>query len=260
VRVPLVVWCGLVMVFLVGPIIMLVPLSLNPQATLAGLPTSLSLRWYQRLFSDSAWASSFVQSVAIAALATLIATTIGLAAAFAMVRGHSPIKRVAYLVVLAPLIVPTVVSAASMYLFFAGVRLDGSPLAIALGQAVLAMPIAVVILSATLRGFDERVEMAAVSLGASPLVALWRVTLPIIWPGVASALAFAFVAAFDELLVALFLSTPFLQTLPVRIWSSVQFEIEPTVAAVSVLLVALLGVIWVISTGVQRIRSVERHA
>ena len=235
-------WSSLVLLFLILPIVIIAPISLSSSRQLTFPPPGLSLRWYQEVFADPAWLRGFHLSAAIALLTTVLSTALGIATALALVRGRFPLKKAIYVLILAPLIVPTVISAAAMYFFFASLELRGHLVAFALGHTALALPVAIIILSATLQGFDERLEQAALSLGASRMIALRRITLPLVAPGLVSAAVFSFLHSFDDLMVSLFLATPRVQTLPVRIWSSMFYSIEPTVAAVSMLLIGVLVV------------------
>jgi putative spermidine/putrescine transport system permease protein len=124
----------------------------------------------------------------------------------------------------------------------------------AIGHTVLALPVAVILLSATLQGVDQRLEQAALSLGASRFTAFRRITLPLVAPGVAAAAIFAFLSSFDELLVSMFLAGPGQETLPVKIWNSVLFQLDPSIAAVSALLV-LLSVVALGVTGLLQRRG-----
>jgi putative spermidine/putrescine transport system permease protein len=144
---------------------------------------------------------------------------------------------------LAPLIVPTIITAIGLHFFFSGLGLIGTTAAIALGHTVLALPIATILVTGTLQGFDVRLEQAALSMGASRWTTLRRVTLPLIAPGVASAALFSFLTSFEELLVPLFVAGPFTQTLPLRIWNAMLFGIEPTITAVSTLLIGITAAV-----------------
>ena len=141
------------------------------------------------------------------------------------------------------MIVPTIITAIGLYFFFVRIKATGSILAMALGHTVLALPVVVIIMAATLQGFDIRLEQAALSLGASRVTALRRITLPLILPGVLSAALFAFLTSFDELLIPLFLSGVEVQTLTVRIWNSLVLEVDPTIAAVSSFLIGVTTVV-----------------
>jgi putative spermidine/putrescine transport system permease protein len=208
-------------------------------------PPSLSLRWYERFFGVPSWRRGIWVSVQVATLTMLFATGLGLLASLALVRGRFRGKTAVYALILSPTIVPTIITAIALYFFFAQFKATGSILAMALGHTVLALPVVVIIISATLQGFDMRLEQAALSLGAGRLTALRRITLPLVAPGVLSAALFAFLTSFDELLIPLFLSGVEVQTLTVRIWNSLLLEVDPTIAAVSSFLIgvttAILG-------------------
>ena len=178
-------------------------------------------------------------STQVALLTTVFATVLGFLASLALVRGRFRGKGVIYAFLLSPTIVPTIITAIGLYFFFVRLKATGSILAMALGHTVLALPVVVIIIAATLQGFDARFEQAALSLGASRLTALRRVTLPLIMPGVLSAALFAFLTSFDELLIPLFLSGVEAPTLTVRVWNSLLLEVDPTIAAVSSFLIGV---------------------
>jgi putative spermidine/putrescine transport system permease protein len=226
----------LALVFLVLPILIIFPLALSPSDYLSFPPCGVSSRWFDAVLSDPGWLASLRLSAIVAVLASALSILCALAAALALVRMDFRAKKAVYAVILMPMIVPHIITSIAVYFFFSSVGIP-SFAGMVIGHAVLAIPVATIILSATLQAFDIRLEQAALSLGASRLVALRRITLPLIAPGIAAAGIFAFLSSFDELLVAMFLSSPEQQTLPVRIWNAVQFQLDPTIAAVSALLI-----------------------
>ncbi|MCA1326404.1 ABC transporter permease [Herbaspirillum sp. alder98] len=226
----------LVLMFLALPILIIFPLALTSSDYLSFPPPGWSLKWIISILTDSAWLSSIWFSLKIAVASTLLSVVISLGAALALVRYQFRGKQAVYALILLPMIVPNVISAMAMFFFFGDIKLDGL-LSIVVGHAVVSIPVAVIILSATLQGFDSRLENAALSLGASRWTAFRRITLPIIAPGLMSACIFAFLSSFDELLIALFLAGSSGQTLPVRIWNAVLFQLDPKIAAVSAFLV-----------------------
>jgi putative spermidine/putrescine transport system permease protein len=236
---------GAVLVFLIAPVVIIAIVSLSGADYLKFPPPSLSLRWYERFFGVPSWRRSIWVSVQVATLTMVFATGLGLLASLALVRGRFRGKAAVYALILSPTIVPTIITAIALYFFFARFKATGSILAMALGHTVLALPVVVIIIAATLQGFDMRLEQAALSLGAGRLTALRRITLPLVAPGVLSAALFAFLTSFDELLIPLFLSGVEVQTLTVRIWNSLLLEVDPTIAAVSSFLIgvttAILG-------------------
>ncbi len=246
---------GIIVLFLLLPIVIIVLLSFSSARYLQFPPPGLSLQWYERFFHDPQWMTSVWLSVRVSAMCTAISVVLGVLASVVLVRERFPGKTAAYVLILSPLIVPGIIIAIAVYFLFSRLHMIGSPVAMALGQAVLTLPLVVVIVSATLQGFDRRLEQAAIILGASPLRAFLHVTLPIISPGVISSALFAFLASFDELLVPLLLADPTTMTLPVRIWTSVVMQIDPTITAVSSVLVAFALTVLVSSGAMRRGRA-----
>ncbi|MGH7320260.1 MAG: ABC transporter permease, partial [Candidatus Rokuibacteriota bacterium] len=228
-----------VLLFLIAPVVIILLVSFSGADYLTFPPPSLSLRWYQRFFGVPTWRRAIGVSVQVASLTMVFATVLGLAAALALVRGRFRWKGAIYAFLLSPAIVPTIITAIGLYFFFVRLRATGSILAMAAGHTVLALPVVVIIIAATLQGFDVRLEQAALSLGAGRLTALRRITLPLIAPGILSAALFAFLTSFDELLIPLFLSGVEAQTLTVRVWNSLLLEVDPTIAAVSSFLIGV---------------------
>lgn len=230
----------LVLAGLLLPLAALVPMSFSPTDVITALPGHWSARWYAGVLRSPEWRQSLLSSLLTALVSSVLATSLGYMGATALVRRLRRLRSLVQIVILSPLMVPEVVLALSTYAFFSSIRLSGSWVAIAVGQSLMGLPVATVIIAASLRGIDESLVRAATSIGASPFQSFWHVVLPMALPGVLSAAAFSFLIAFDELLIALFLTTPNLQTLPVRIYQAVQYELTPAVAAVSVLLIGLL--------------------
>ncbi|AYD04802.1 ABC transporter permease [Neorhizobium sp. NCHU2750] len=226
-----------VLLFLAIPILIIVPLALNSGNYLRFPPQGISLRWFNVILGSADWLDSAWTSLKIALGATVFSIVLSLLSAIALVRGRFAMKQAVYALILLPMIVPNIISAIAMFFFFANMPQVPPSLAIVIGHTVLAIPIATIILSATLQGVDGRLENAALSLGADRITAFRRVTLPLIAPGIASAFIFAFLSSFDELLIAMFMAGTSSQTLPVRIWNSVLFQLDPSIAAVSVMLI-----------------------
>jgi putative spermidine/putrescine transport system permease protein len=191
-------------------------------------------------------------SFQVAVLSTVFSTVLGILTSVAMVRGRFPGKTLIYAFLLSPMIIPVIITAVAIFFFFAKLRMVGSPLAMAFGHTVTSLPIVLITVSATLQGVDKHLEQAAIIMGASPLKAFLRITLPIIAPGVLSGAIFAFLHSFDELLISLFLASAANQTLPVRIWNSVLLQVEPTIAAVSSVLIGFTIVILMVTNVLQR--------
>ena len=247
-RVPLPIWIftWLVLFFLVFPIFVVIPISFSGASYLQFPPESLSLRWYDAYFGGRGWVESTLLSFKVALVVLMLATALGTAAAFALVRSDLPGRNVMYAALLSPIIVPSIITAIAVYFLFAPLRLVGNWWALVLAHTVLAVPLVVVVVSASLTGFNIVLERAAMGLGASPWVALRRVTLPIIFPGIATAALLAFLASFDEVVVAIFLSGTDAVTLPKKMWEGVWLEISPVIAAASSIVIGLTVVLFIL--------------
>lgn len=233
---------GLVIVYLVAPIIVVFPLAFSSGQYLEFPPPGLSTRWFENFFSSAEWTAAATTSVVVSIGATLTATITGTAAAIAIVRGSRRAGALFGTLFLLPLVVPTIVLAIGLYFVFSQLRIVGSIPGLILAHAVLGLPFVVVNVGVRLRTFDTRLELAAQGLGATPFRAFWTVTMPLIWPGVLAGAFFAFLASWDEIVVALFLVGTTAVTLPVQMFRGIRFEVDPTNAAVAALLVAVVFV------------------
>jgi putative spermidine/putrescine transport system permease protein len=253
-RLGIAVFAALLLGFLLLPIVIMVLLSFSSARYLQFPPPGFSLQWYRKFFSDPAWMASLWLSVRVSFMCTVLSLVLGLSASIVLVRERFPGKTASYVLILSPLIVPGIIIAIAVFFLFSRLHMIGSPAAMAIGQAVITLPLVVVIVSATLQGFDQRLEQAAIICGASPARAFLSVTLPIIAPAVVSSALFAFLSSFDELLVPLLLADPGTITLPVRIWTSVIMQIDPTITAVSSILVAFALVVLAVIAALRRAR------
>ena len=255
-RIVLAVISLLVLVFLGMPIVLILVTSFGSDALGSFPPESWTLNWYQQLFADdSKWPAALALSATVAALTTLFSVALGMMAAIALVRSELPMRSAVYGLVLAPLVIPQVVVALGLFLLFEPAAMLGSPIAIALGHTVLATPIAVMILMATLKGIDERLEDAAASMGAGRLTIARRITFPLAAPGVIAAAVFSFITSFDEFFISQFLSSVDTITLPVQVFNVLQFDVDPSVTAVAALLIAVAVVALGLVSVVRRLGS-----
>jgi putative spermidine/putrescine transport system permease protein len=229
----------LIGLFLILPTLFVVPMSFNGSSSL-GLPTgSWTTRWYTTVFTSSHWIEAAWTSLRVAAVTVVLATSLGTLIAVALARGSFRGRSVIQALVLSPMIIPVVVVAIGTYMNFVKWGLTGSVLGLALAHTVLALPFVVVAVSATARQLDQTYEAAAASLGAPPRTVFLRITLPLLAPGVLAGALFAFVTSWDEVVVALFLSSPDVRTMPVLMWTQVRTQVSPELAAVGTLLVAI---------------------
>lgn len=236
-RILLGLFCVLIAIWLVAPTLVLIPMSFNANKSLAFPPTGFSWQWYENFLTNPDWSSSFMASLKVASLVAVTATILGTLAAFGLDRMKSAaLGGVIRALLITPMVVPGVVLAIGIYAVYLDARLVGTLIGFVLAHTVLAVPFVIIAVSASLEVFDKRLETAAASFGADRLTTFRTVTLPLILPGVLSGLLFAFVTSFDEIIVALFITDPYLKTLPVRIFSSITRDADPTVAAVGTIL------------------------
>ena len=231
------VLCGGVLVFLLLPILVIIPLSFSNSSFLSYPIPGWSLRWYQELFASSDWARATRNSFIVAPLATVIATTLGTLAAVGLARVQFFGKGLLTSLLIAPMVVPIVVVGVSAYLFFARIGLSDSYTGLVLVHAALGAPFVVTTVMATLQNFNQNLVKASLSLGAGPVQTFFRVTLPVIAPGVISGALFAFATSFDEVVVTLFLAGPAQTTLPRQMFTGIRENISPAIAAVATLLI-----------------------
>lgn len=241
------VYCAAILAFLVVPLLVVFPISFSSSTYLQFPPPGYSLRWYVEFFSDPGWIEATWRSLKIALLTAALATVMGTLIAFSLVRGRYPGKKILEQLVAVPMIVPSIVYAVSVYSLFSSMKLVGRWEGIALAHTVHALPLVVLVVSSSLRTFDASLEQAARGLGASRIAAVLHVTLPHMRPALISGAFIAFISSFDELVVAMFLSGVNV-TLPTKMYDSIIDEIDPTIAAVSVMQIALvvlcLVIIW----------------
>ncbi len=230
-------FCVAVLGFLLLPIVVIVPLSFSDSSFLVYPIPAFSTKWYQNLFGSAEWARAAKNSFLIAPAATLVATSLGTLAAVGLARTSFPFKGLLMSLLIAPMVVPIVVVGVSTYLFFAPLGLADSYTALIIVHAALGAPFVLTTVLATLQGFDQNLVRASLGLGESPLRTFFRVTLPVIAPGVVSGALFAFATSFDEVVVTLFLAGPQQVTLPRQMFTGIRENITPTIAAVATLLI-----------------------
>ncbi|RQW62668.1 ABC transporter permease [Vibrio viridaestus] len=236
----------LVLVFLMLPILIIVPLSFNAEpfftftdGMLALDPDAYSLEWYQQIFADDQWILAIKNSFFIGICATIIATVLGTLAAIGMSNSDMPFQRAIMAMLLSPMIVPLIITAAGMFFFYTQFNLAGSYLGVIIAHAALGTPFVIITVNAALAGFDYSLVNASLGMGAKPTYTFFKVIMPLIRPGVISGALFAFVTSFDEVIVVLFLAGPEQRTIPRQMFSGLREEINPTILAVATLLVVV---------------------
>ncbi len=257
-----------VLAFLMIPILVIIPLSFNAEpyftfteGMLTFDPEAYSLKWYAEIFNDDKWLLAIKNSFFIGLCATVLATVLGTFAAIGLSNPVMPFQRVIMAMLLSPMIVPLIITAAGMYFFYTQLGLSGSYLGVIIAHAALGTPFVIITVNASLSGFDYSLMRASLGLGAPPVYTFFKVIMPLIRPGVISGALFAFVTSFDEVVVILFLAGPEQRTIPRQMFSGLREQINPTILAVAVLLVVISGLLLLtieyLRARSERIRSGE---
>ncbi len=237
-------FCACVFFFLIFPIFVIVPLSFNAvpffsftSEMLTLDPQGYSLRWYEDFFTNPNWLGSVQNSFIIAFFSTLVATVLGTLAALGLSHPRFPFRTLVMGILISPMIVPLVITAAGMFFFYSRIHLQGTHIGVILAHTALSTPFVVIVVTATLVGFDTTMVRAAASLGASPLRTFFRITIPLIAPGVISGALLAFITSFDEVVVVLFVGSFKQRTIPWQMFSGIREQISPTILAVASMLI-----------------------
>lgn len=278
--------CGLIFLFLIAPIIIVMPLSFNQEpyfsftsGMLSFDPSAYSLRWYADIFrngmadpdaiagwwsdmwNNAQWIRSVRNSFFIGICATALATAIGTLAAIGLSRSEMPYKRPIMALLISPMIVPLVIIASGMFFFFSDVGLAKTYLGLIIAHAVLGTPYVIITVTATLVGFDQSLTRAAANMGASPVTTFFKIQMPLILPGVISGALFAFITSFDEVVVVLQMADVKQRTIPRQMFSGIKEQISPTILAVATVLViisiALLATMEMLRRRSERMRGLS---
>ncbi|SAL65967.1 ABC transporter permease [Caballeronia humi] len=241
-----------VSLFLLLPVLFIVGLSFGDSQWLIFPPPGWTLQWYKVLFTDPAWLDSLLTSVGLALVVMALSVTLGLLSSLALARGKFRGRTALKAFFLTPMVLPVVVLAVALYGFFLRIGLNGTVIGFVIGHLIIALPFAIIAIGNSLESFDTSLEDAALICGAGPLETKLRVTLPAIRLGLFAAAIFSFLASWDEVVVSIFMASPTLQTLPVRIWSTLRQDLTPVIAAASSLLVGLTVVLMLLGLVLKR--------
>ncbi len=228
------VFAVLIILWLIVPTLVIIPMSFNSVSSFNFPPKGWSLQWYENFFTDKAWMRALFSSLQVAIVTTIVATTVGVLASLGLAKVKFRGKGLLEGYFLLPMIVPGIVLAVGLYSLFLRMNLLGTLPGFVLAHTIVAMPLVITNVMASMQGLDPRLEQASASLGAGKVRTFFSITLPLIAPGVTAGALFAFVTSFDEVILSLFIQSPTLQTLPVKIFNSVTQTADPTVAAVAV--------------------------
>ena len=222
-----------ILFFLCAPAFFVVPVSFTSGGFIEWPPVGFSLKWYNNLFESTQWQAAGLRSLIVGIISALLAMAIGVPAAFVLTRAAIPGRTAVMAALLSPLIIPRILIAVALFYMYAKIGLVGKSIGLVLGHAVLAVPYVVVTVMAVLKNYDYRLDQAAWSLGANKARTLWHITFPLIRAGLLAAFLFAFVTSFDELTIALFVTSGLATTLPKQMWDDALLKVSPTLAAAS---------------------------
>ncbi|WP_095588875.1 ABC transporter permease [Actibacterium ureilyticum] len=280
--------CALIFLFLIAPILIVIPLSFNaePYFTFTEKmlnldPEGYSTRWYDLLltfgmaapdaprdsswwadvWANAQWVNAAKNSVIIGFFSTLLATVLGTLAALGLSRPEMPFRRAIMAVLISPMIVPIIITATGLFFFYSMTGLANTYIGIIMAHATLGIPFVIITVTATLVGFDHSLTRAAASLGANPTTTFFKIIMPLILPGVISGALFAFVTSFDEVVVVLFVAAHDQQTIPRQMWNGIREQISPAILSVATILVlvsiALLTTVELLRRRSERLRGLS---
>ena len=253
------IFCGLVLLFLIIPLFVVIPISFSSATYLEFPPSGYSIKWYRNFFGHDVWITALLNSIKIGVMTSVLACLLGIPAALTLTRQKFKGKNIIYSFLISPMIIPVIVVAIAVFFHFSNMKLIGNIYTIVLAHTILAVPVVLITVSASLQGFDQTLEYAAMSLGANRFVTFFKITFPLIRPGVISGALFAFITSFDEPVIAFFLSSYRSLTLPKHMWGAVREQIDPTIAACSSLLIFtaifLLISVAIVTRRAERLRS-----
>lgn len=241
-----------VFLFLVAPILAIMPLSFSSGSYLTYPLPGFSLRWYEEFVNSPKWMASLKNSMIIGIASTMLSMVLGTLAALGLAQWKSKFKPLVMAFVLSPVVVPAVITAVGLYFFFAPLGLTNSYLGLILAHTALSTPFVVITVGATLQSFDMNLARAAASLGASPLLTFRRVILPLILPGLVSGALFAFATSFDEVVMVMFMAGPDQRTLPREMFAGLRENINPTITAAAVILTTVSVILLATMEGLRR--------
>lgn len=247
--------CALMTLFLLLPILFIVALSFGNSRWLIFPPPGWTLKWYEELFADPRWIGAALTSAKIAAIVMMLSVVLGLLVSLALVRGSFPGRAVLRAFFLTPMVLPVIIVAVALYAAFLRLGLNGTLVGFVIAHLIVALPFSVITISGALETFDPAIEEAAILCGASPWEARFRVTLPAISHGLFSAAIFSFLISWDEVVLAIFMASPSLQTLPVKVWTTLRQDLTPVIAAASTLLVVLTVLLMVAAALIRKGKS-----
>lgn len=253
-------YAWLLVLFLLLPIVVILPIAFTDSSFLAFPPTGFSLRWLEEFFGSPVWRAALLRSLGVATLTAFASVALGFGAALSLVRFAPALAKTVFAFLIAPLIVPRIVTAVGLFYLYSRIGLAGTNAGLVIGHTVLAIPYVVVTMAAALKNFDWRLVDAAHTLGASSARRLTTILLPLLKPSLVASFLFAFLVSFDELTIAIFVSGGLKTTLPKQMWDDMLLSANPMLAAVSFVLVAAITVLVLSLSFIRRNREQHTHA
>ncbi|MGL3210593.1 ABC transporter permease [Bradyrhizobium sp. BR 1433] len=245
-------------IYLLFPSLIIVPISFGNRIELVFPPAHYSLDLYRDYFGSPEWLIVTYRSASYALLASSLAMAVGVPGAYALARSHFLGKRLLGLLILSPMLVPTVVISLGLYLYYLRTSLTGTITGLVLAHAMYVMPFVILTISAGIENLDERLEKAAVIMGASQWRTFRQVVLPQLVPSLVSAGLFAFLMSFDEVVIAWFITGPSTMTLPVKMYSSIKWEVAPVLAAIATILTTVSIIVCLVTVALTRGRAATK--
>ena len=260
--------CAAVFIFLIAPILIIVPLSFNAepyfsftQGMLTLDPDAFSLRWYETFLTSDRWMNSIQNSIIVAFFSTFFSAVLGTLAALGLSRSELPFKGVIMGLLISPMIVPLIIAAAGMFFFYSKLGISQTYVGLIMAHTALGTPFVVITVTATLSNFDHTLVKAGASLGATPTYTFFKVTMPLIMTGIISGALFAMMTSFDEVIVAIFIAGVEQRTIPLQMWAGIREQISPTILAVATILITfsiiMLSTVEILRRRSDRIRGIS---
>jgi putative spermidine/putrescine transport system permease protein len=250
---------AIILIAMIIPILIIIPLSFTSVGFIQFPPPGYSTRWYVSFFNNQDWINSLVRSLFVAFSTSIVALIVGTMAAVAVMRLNFVGKKAFMALMVAPMVIPVIIVAISLYHSFSNLKLINSLLGLILSHSILAIPIVFVLLMASLKGIDRNYELAAMSLGSNPTGAFFKITLPMVMPAVLSAGLFSFITSLDELVVTIFISGANTKTLPIVMWENLRVQVDPTMASASTLLIVGILVLFLLQSSLSFVFSKKKN-
>lgn len=242
------IFSGLMLLYVLAPIIFVIVNSFSSVAYNVFPPPGFSLRWYEHVLQQKNFFDAFYRSIYVALITTGIALAIGTIASLALVRSHFRGREALKAFFLSPIVMPKIVLGVAMFIFFVKIKFYGNVTSLILSHIVITLPFVVAVVTANLIGLNQSLEEAAMDLGATRVATFFRVILPQIWPGLIIAGIFSFITSFDQVETSIFLVRPENNTLPIEMFLYMEKWQDPTIAALSALLIAFSVVVLIVTS------------